>query len=98
MIYVFYPSKIMGGAEYLMIRTANLLQKNGFSVGVIDSDYIGEIICPIVNHSQEAYEIKNGDRIAQMVVARHETVSWNVVDNLDETDRGSNGFGSSGVK
>ena len=68
------------------------------SVGTIDSDYIGEIKAILINHSNEPFVINNGDRIAQMVVAKHEYVNWNSVEILDDTERGSGGFGHSGVK
>lgn len=66
------------------------------AVGVVDSDYTGEIICPIINHSDQAYTIKPGDRIAQMVFHPVYKVTFNEVSNLDETERGDGGFGSSG--
>lgn len=66
------------------------------SVGVIDSDYTGEIICPVINHSDIEYCIKPGDRIAQLVFHPVYKVTFNEVVNLDETERGAGGFGSSG--
>ncbi len=68
------------------------------SVGVVDSDYRGEIICPVVNHSEDEYVINPGDRIAQLVFQPVYKVALEEVDELDETTRGKNGFGSSGVK
>jgi dUTP pyrophosphatase len=52
----------------------------------------------VINLSKETYTIKNGERIAQMVIARHETIEWEVVETLDETNRGESGFGSTGKK
>ncbi len=65
-------------------------------VGVIDSDYRGEIKIAIINHSNESYIIKNGDRIAQMVIMPVDLCSYEECDTLDETDRGEGGFGSTG--
>jgi dUTP pyrophosphatase len=64
--------------------------------GTIDSDYRGEINVILINLSNEVQTIKNGDRIAQMVIAKYEIGEWNLVDTLDETARGSGGFGSTG--
>ena len=66
------------------------------SPGTIDADYRGEIGVILVNLSQEDFVINDGERIAQMVVARHETVEWRVVEVLDETERGAGGFGHTG--
>ena len=66
------------------------------SPGTIDADYRGEIGVIVVNLSEEDFVINDGERIAQMVVARHETVEWNVVEELDETERGAGGFGHTG--
>ena len=75
--------------------------KNGVTVlnspGTIDADYRGEIKVLLVNLSGEICVINDGDRIAQMVIARHETVSWTQVDGLEETTRGAGGFGSTGT-
>lgn len=65
-------------------------------VGVVDSDYRGEIKIAIINHSNEVYTIKNGDRIAQMVIMPVDLCSYTECDSLDETDRGEGGFGSTG--
>ena len=64
--------------------------------GTIDSDYRGEINVILINLSNEVQTIKNGDRVAQMVIAKYEIGEWNLVDTLDETARGSGGFGSTG--
>ena len=67
------------------------------SPGTIDADYRGEIGVILVNLSSQDFTINDGDRIAQMVIAKHETAIWEDVENLDETNRGEGGFGSSGV-
>lgn len=66
-------------------------------IGTIDADYRGEVGVLAINLSQEAFTIEPGMRIAQMVVARYEVASWNVVTELDETVRGAGGYGSSGA-
>jgi dUTP pyrophosphatase len=66
------------------------------SPGTIDSDYRGEIKCIVVNLSNQAQTIEPGERIAQMVVARHERVEWQAVEQLLDSDRGTGGFGSTG--
>lgn len=68
------------------------------SPGTIDADYRGEICVILYNTGDEAFVIENGDRIAQMVISKHETVSWVLTDSLDETERADGGFGHSGVK
>ena len=68
------------------------------TIGVIDSDYRGEVGVLIINLSQDVFTIEPGVRIAQMVVAKYEVTGWNVVESLDETDRGAGGYGSSGSK
>jgi dUTP pyrophosphatase len=67
------------------------------SPGTIDADYRGEIGVILINLSDSSFEINSGDRIAQMIIAKHETISWRVVENLDKSDRGNKGFGSTGV-
>lgn len=64
--------------------------------GTIDADYRGEIKVLLVNVSNQAVTLQHGERIAQLVVARHERVQWQVVENLQDTDRGAGGFGSTG--
>lgn len=66
--------------------------------GTIDSDYRGEIKVIMVNLSREAQEIKHGERVAQMVVAKYETVQWDETLELSTTERGAGGFGSTGTK
>ena len=63
----------------------------------IDADYRGEIKVILVNLSAEPFTINDGDRIAQMVIARHETIAWQPATELSETERGTGGFGHSGV-
>ncbi len=67
-------------------------------IGTVDSDYRGELMVPVINLGQEEVEIKNGDRIAQMVICRYEQVTPVLVDTLSETERGDGGFGHTGVK
>ena len=64
--------------------------------GTIDSDYRGEIGVILINHSRKEFVINDGERICQMVISRHETISWEQVDKLDSTDRGTGGFGHTG--
>jgi len=66
--------------------------------GTIDSDYRGEIKIPVINLSGEVQTIEDGERVAQMVIAQHETISWNEVAILNETVRGAGGFGHTGIK
>ena len=66
-------------------------------IGTIDSDYRGEIKVILINWGDEDFVIENGDRIAQMVIAKYERVEWEQSDNLSDTERGSGGFGHTGV-
>ncbi len=68
------------------------------SPGTIDSDYRGEVCIIMINLSDEDFVIKDGDRICQMVISRHERAEWINVDVLEETERGSGGFGHTGKK
>ena len=81
---------------------SGLADKNGITVlntpGTIDADYRGEIKVILVNLSNQPFEIVPGERIAQMVIARHETAQWEEVESLDSTERGEGGFGSTGRK
>ena len=90
------------GFEAQIRPRSGLAFKHGIGIvnspGTIDADYRGEIKVLLINFSTEAFEINNGDRIAQMVVARHETVSWNEVEVLNDTSRGEGGFGHTAVK
>ena len=88
------------GYEAQVRPRSGLAAKHGITVlntpGTIDADYSGEIKVILVNLSQEPFEIVPGERIAQMVIARHEQVEWEEVDELDATERGAGGFGSTG--
>ncbi|MBW3558220.1 MAG: dUTP diphosphatase [Proteobacteria bacterium] len=64
--------------------------------GTIDSDYRGEVHALLINHGQEPFEVRRGERIAQLVIARHERAVWCELDTLSETERGTGGFGSTG--
>ena len=88
-----------GSAAFVFPRSS-VSSKFGVSlancVGVVDSDYRGEIKVPLINHSSEPYTIKDGDRIAQMVIMPVILPAFNQVGELDETARGAGGFGSTG--
>ncbi|MBO5678324.1 MAG: dUTP diphosphatase [Bacteroidaceae bacterium] len=88
------------GYEAQVRPRSGLALKKGITVlntpGTIDADYRGEIGVILVNLSAEEFVINDGERIAQMVVARHETVEWEAVETLDETERGAGGFGHTG--
>ena len=88
------------GYEAQIRPRSGLALKKGISVlnspGTIDADYRGEIGIILVNLSSEPFLIEDGERIAQMVIARHETIAWTEVSVLDETDRGAGGFGHTG--
>ena len=95
-LYIALPP----GYEAQSRPRSGLAIKHGITVlnspGTIDADYRGELKVILVNLSQEPFEIVPGERIAQMVIARHEQVEWEPVDALDETERGAGGFGSTG--
>ena len=88
------------GYEAQVRPRSGLAAKHGITVlnapGTIDADYRGEVKVILVNLSDTPFEIVPGERIAQMVVARHEQIEWEEVDALDETGRGEGGFGSTG--
>ncbi|MDQ5930517.1 MAG: dUTP pyrophosphatase [Bacteroidota bacterium] len=90
------------GYEAQVRPRSGLAFKNGITVlnspGTIDADYRGEIGVILVNLSAQDFEIQNGERIAQLVIAQHQRADWNEVEILSETDRGAGGFGSTGVK
>ena len=67
-------------------------------VGTIDSDYRGEIMLPVINLGEDTILIENGDRLAQMVIARYERISWEPATKLSETERSEGGFGHTGIK
>ncbi len=88
------------GFEAQVRPRSGLAAKHGITVtnspGTIDADYRGEIKVLLVNVSKDAFTINPGERIAQMVIARHEQVEWDEVETLDEAERGTGGFGSTG--
>lgn len=88
------------GYEAQIRPRSGLALKKGISVlntpGTIDADYRGEIRVILINFSKEDFVIKHGERICQMVIASHETVSWDEVELLEETERGTGGFGHTG--
>ena len=90
------------GYEAQVRPRSGLAIKKGITVlnspGTIDADYRGEICVILINLSGQPFLINDGERIAQMVIARHEQAEWEQVDVLDETKRGAGGFGHSGVK
>ena len=90
------------GYEAQVRPRSGLAFKKGITVlnspGTIDADYRGEISVILVNLSDEEFVIKDGERVAQMVIAKHEQADWEVVVELVETERGTGGFGSTGVK
>ena len=94
--------QIPEGYEGQVRPRSGLAAKHGITVlntpGTIDADYRGEIKVILVNLSNEAFTIEPGERIAQMVFARCEQAVWEEVGNLDETERGAGGFGSTGRK
>ena len=95
-LYISLPQ----GYEAQIRPRSGLALKKGVTIlnapGTIDADYRGEIGVIIANLSQEDFVMNDGERIAQMVVARHETVEWELCDALDETERGAGGFGHTG--
>ena len=88
------------GYEAQVRPRSGLAIKKGITVlnspGTIDADYRGEICVILVNLSAEPFIIEDGERIAQMVIARHEQAEWEETDSLDDTERGAGGFGHSG--
>ena len=89
------------GFEAQVRPRSGLAIKKGITVlnspGTIDADYRGEVCVILVNLSTEPFVIEDGERIAQMVIARHEQVAWEEVEVLDDTERGAGGFGHTGV-
>jgi dUTP pyrophosphatase len=96
-LFVEFPM----GIEAQVRPRSGLAAKKGITVlnapGTIDADYRGEIGVILVNLSNESYTIENGERIAQLVIARHERAEWEEVEELSQTDRGEGGFGSTGT-
>ena len=89
------------GYEAQIRPRSGLAYKNGITVlntpGTIDADYRGEVGVLLINLSNDSFKIKNGDRIAQMVIAKYEQAEWISVEQLDTTQRGDGGFGSTGI-
>jgi dUTP pyrophosphatase len=96
-LYIELPE----GFEAQIRPRSGLAFKHGISIvnspGTIDADYRGEIKVLLINLSTEPFEINTGDRIAQMIVAKHEKVNWQQVEVLNETSRGAGGYGHTGV-
>lgn len=90
------------GYEAQVRPRSGLALKKGVTVlnspGTIDADYRGEIGVILVNLSDQDFVIEDGERVAQMVIARYEQIAWETVEELNDTDRGAGGFGHSGVK
>lgn len=90
------------GYEAQIRPRSGLAMKKGITVlnspATIDSDYRGDVGVILINLSNEDFVVNNGDRIAQMVIHKYETVEWEEVDELDQTERGEGGFGHTGVK
>lgn len=90
------------GYEAQIRPRSGLAAKKGITVlnspGTIDADYRGEVGVILVNLSNDPFTIENGERIAQMVISRHEHIFWKEVDELENTTRGEGGFGSTGTK
>lgn len=88
------------GYEAQVRPRSGLAFKKGITVlnspGTVDADYRGEIGVILVNLSNEPFEVNDGERIAQLVIAKHETIDWEIVEVLSETSRGEGGFGSTG--
>ena len=97
-LYIALPA----GYEGQVRPRSGLATKHGITVinspGTVDADYRGELRVSLVNLSNAPFTIEDGERIAQLVVARHETVEWMPTDALDETTRGEGGWGSTGTK
>ncbi|MCF0180699.1 MAG: dUTP diphosphatase [Muribaculaceae bacterium] len=97
-IYMQLPQ----GFECQVRPRSGLALKRGLTVlnspGTIDADYRGEVCVILANLGNEAQTIENGERICQIVVARHETVEWEPVESLDDSERGAGGFGHTGVR
>ncbi len=90
------------GTEAQVRPRSGLAIKKGITVlnspGTIDADYRGEVCVILINLSQEDFVIEDGERVAQIVIARYEQSSWEDVETLDDTERGSGGFGHTGAK
>ena len=97
-LYIALPE----GAEAQVRPRSGLALKHGITVlnspGTIDADYRGEVGVLLINLSQEPFTVNDGERIAQMVIARHEQADFELVEELDQTERGAGGYGHTGVK
>ncbi len=97
-LYIELPQ----GYEAQIRPRSGLAAKHGLTVlntpGTIDADYRGEIKVILVNLSNEEFEIKDGERVCQMVIAAHAQIQWEETDSLEETERGAGGFGHTGKK
>ena len=97
-LYIALPE----GYEAQIRPRSGLALKHGITVlntpGTVDADYRGEIMVLLINFSNEPFIVKDGERIAQMIVAKHEQVSFELTETLDETDRGAGGYGHTGLK
>ena len=95
-IYIQLPE----GYEAQIRPRSGLAAKYGITVtnapGTVDADYTGEVKVSLINLSNDNFVVQPGERIAQMVIARYEKITWNEVAELDETERGAGGFGSTG--
>lgn len=102
LIHTGIAMEIPVGYAGLVYARSGIASKRGLApankVGVIDSDYRGEIMVALHNHSEEAQTIESGERIAQLVIAPYITADFIVSDELDDTQRGAGGFGSTGKK
>lgn len=89
------------GYEAQIRPRSGLAFKHGITIinspGTIDADYRGEIKIALINHSNEDFVIKSGDRIAQMVISKYEKISFSLTESLDETERGEGGYGHTGI-
>lgn len=96
-----FALEIPEGYEVQLRPRSGLALKYGISLpnapATIDSDYRGEIKVILINHGKESFKVEHGDRIAQMVVARHETVQFELTDELSDSIRGEKRFGSTGI-
>jgi len=94
--------EIPAGFEAQIRPRSGLALKKGITVlnspGTIDADYRGEVGIILINLSNEDFIIESGERICQMIIASHETVQWNLVEKLEESERGEGGFGHTGKK
>jgi dUTP pyrophosphatase len=94
--------QLEAGYEAQVRPRSGLAYKQGITVlnapGTIDADYRGDVGVILINLSAEEVEIKHGDRVAQMVIAKYEQIEWQLTDTLDSTQRGEGGFGSTGKK